>query len=119
MKIQVRHSVFETNSSSTHSICITTAENYDKFKNGELYWYDEELYTREEIIEKFKLTDDLDIETNDESGTVDDKIEDLVNDHEIQTFDTLGGDEYETFTASCTTPNGEDIVAFGYHGYSG
>ena len=32
--IQVRMSVFETNSSSTHSLCVLNKEDYDKWYNG-------------------------------------------------------------------------------------
>ena len=35
---QVRRSVFETNSSSTHSITICTEDEYEKFKSGELMY---------------------------------------------------------------------------------
>ena len=34
--IQVRNNIFETNSSSTHCVVITTNEEWKKFKNGEL-----------------------------------------------------------------------------------
>lgn len=34
--IQVRNNIFETNSSSTHCIVITTNEEWENFKNGEL-----------------------------------------------------------------------------------
>ena len=43
MKRQVRQGVFETNSSSTHSLTICTENEYDKWKKGELlfdYWDD-------------------------------------------------------------------------------
>lgn len=45
MKRRIRCGVFETNSSSTHSICICTKEDYDKWKNGEMLYdrYNEEL----------------------------------------------------------------------------
>ena len=33
--IQVRNSLFETNSSSTHSLVMCTNDEFDKFKNGE------------------------------------------------------------------------------------
>ena len=35
---QVRRGVFETNSSSTHSITICTEDEYEKFKRGELMY---------------------------------------------------------------------------------
>ena len=40
MKIQVRQGVFETNSSSVHSLVITTITDWDKFKNGSLIMKD-------------------------------------------------------------------------------
>ena len=36
MKNVIRYSVFETNSSSVHSLCVCTREEYKKFVNGEL-----------------------------------------------------------------------------------
>ena len=35
--IQIRHNLFETNSSSTHSLVIATKEDWNKFKNGEMF----------------------------------------------------------------------------------
>ena len=37
MKV-IRQGVFETNSSSTHSLTICSGEEYSKWENGELYW---------------------------------------------------------------------------------
>ena len=34
MKIQIRHGVFETNSSSVHSVTILNDEDYNKWING-------------------------------------------------------------------------------------
>ena len=34
---QIRNSIFETNSSSVHSLTFCTVEEYNKFLNGELY----------------------------------------------------------------------------------
>ena len=36
MKVQIRRGVFETNSSSIHTLAITTNTDWDKFKKGEL-----------------------------------------------------------------------------------
>lgn len=38
MKFQARRGVFETNSSSTHSIVICTADAYRRFKHGDLLY---------------------------------------------------------------------------------
>lgn len=56
MKKQIRRGVFETNSSSVHSLTMCSNEEYDKWKKGEvLFWeWDEKFATREEIIEELK-----------------------------------------------------------------
>ena len=36
MKTQIRHGVFETNSSSTHAVAILNNEEYKKYQNGEI-----------------------------------------------------------------------------------
>lgn len=38
---------------------------------------------------------------------------------DIDTYNTMGGEEYETFAQHYTTKSGDKIVAFGYYGYSG
>ena len=59
-KIQIRPGVFETNSSSTHSLVICTKEQYEKWKNGDLLWngWDDKFITKEEVEEK-ELEDDI------------------------------------------------------------
>ena len=52
MKRQIRRGVFETNSSSTHSLTICTEEEFNKWKNGELLfdkWH-------AELVKKVNLT---------------------------------------------------------------
>jgi len=36
MKVQIRQGVFETNSSSTHSLAIYNKNEWEEFKNGDL-----------------------------------------------------------------------------------
>lgn len=97
---QVRMSVFETNSSSTHSLTIVTAEEYAKFKAGKL------AYNRdsEELVELPKKTDDDEYESED-----------------IQSFDAYENcdDCLESFEQSFTTPSGDKMVAFGKYGRDG
>lgn len=51
MKVQIRQSVFETNSSSTHSLSIISKEQSDLLDKGELYInsYSLETITKEEV----------------------------------------------------------------------
>jgi len=48
----IRRGVFETNSSSTHSLCIASKEDFKKWQNGELVydsWSDKLVPIEEEI----------------------------------------------------------------------
>ena len=57
MKIRIRRNLFETNSSTTHSLTICTQEDYDKFKAGKLYYCCGKLKTEEGIKDEFKKDD--------------------------------------------------------------
>lgn len=48
---QVRNSIFETNSSSTHSLTFCTVEEYEKFLSGLLYLdtYEEKMIPPQEV----------------------------------------------------------------------
>ena len=96
MKRQIRHGVFETNSSSTHSICICTKNDYEKWKKGELLysrWSDELVPTRE------RIGDDV---------------------YDYKTYEEYEDDYYlEKFTVPFTTPSGDEMIAFGEYGYDG
>lgn len=88
---QVRREVFETNSSSTHSITICTAEEFEKFKAGELVWdeWDEKL------------------------------IPDTDEDADYYTTYKKFGEYLETYVKGFTTPSGDHMVAFGEYGFDG
>lgn len=91
MKRQIRQGVFETNSSSVHSLTMCSKEEYERWENGEL------LFDR--WGHKF-------IDVN--SHEVD---EDCYT--EKRYWDNT---DYETFYEEYTTPSGETVVAFGYYG---
>lgn len=40
MIFQVRQGVFETNSSSTHTLTICSKDDFDKWEHGEVFWLD-------------------------------------------------------------------------------
>jgi hypothetical protein len=124
---QIRKGVFETNSSSTHSITICSGKDYEAWQNGELYWsrYSDRLISKEEFEEKFKKwmnerypnVDDETLET--ERPTY---IEEFCEEEEFLTaeqYDDQIGSYYEEFQTSYTTASGEEVVAFGYYGYDG
>ena len=79
MKRQIRRGVFETNSSSTHSLTIVSQEEYDKWKKGEMliHAWDEELISKDDIPEDKlgyyitydKYWDNCDLETFEQTYT--------------------------------------------------
>lgn len=122
----IRQGSFETNSSSTHSITLCMKDDYEKWKNGEMYWsrWNNELVSKEKVEkENAKAREDFikenpDFDENDEEWV--EQLEEYINDDrayytydEFNDYDYL---EYETYTQTYSTPNGEEIVAFGYYG---
>jgi len=95
---QIRIGTFETNSSSTHTLVIVSKEEWSKFKNGEMCF---DTYRETLVNEK-------------------DKEEDEYGD---RYRDFMGYGEYtedmDEFCVTHKTPNGEEIVVFGYYGYNG
>ena len=116
MKRQIRCGVYETNSSSTHSLCMCSAETYNKWcDNKLLYWeWKNKFGTKEDIIEELKEKYP-DVDWNNE-----DEVHDIFEDNEIKTSDEYFDDEYlETFEKEYTTPGGEKVITFGKYGYAG
>ena len=58
MKLSVRKGVFETNSSSTHSLTMCSEDEFDQWKNGKLLYdsYNEELISKEEVFNAYRKT---------------------------------------------------------------
>lgn len=104
MKINIRRSVFETNSSSTHSLSITSKEKFEKWENKELVFniYDDKFVTHEDAKK--------DIESNDTHS----------DESDYQTYEEYSDDDdLEYFEEEHETENGDKIVAFGRYGYDG
>ncbi len=90
----IRRGVFETNSSSTHSLCIASKEDFKKWQNGELV-YD---LCSDELV----------------------PIEEAEYPEETRTYEEFTDDEYlEYFEQSYITKSGDEIVVFGKYGYNG
>lgn len=123
MRKQIRRGVFETNSSSVHSITMCSDDEYKRWENGEAYIqrYDGGIFTREEIIKELQekkqwKTKELyysDVDWEDE-----DTVNELIADNDYKTYSKYFDDmEFETFDDSYTTKNGEKVHAFGYYGH--
>ena len=124
MKRQIRQGVFETNSSSTHSLTMMMKNDYKRWENENLYLYqgsgwgwdfnkpiNNTLYTKDEVVEFVKNYKYYDSE---------DEINyELIRDMDFISFDDEGSEYLEGFYEEFTTPSGETIVAFGEYGYDG
>lgn len=114
MKV-IRAGVFETNSSSTHSLCICTEEEFDKWKNGELYYdyYSDKLISLEKIpLEERRLVVlDEDAEENEDLY---DEIMDAKDDYRVYSREN---GYLEWYDRKFTTPSGDKMVAFGWYGH--
>lgn len=108
----IRRNVFETNSSSTHSMSICTKEDYDNWKKGKVYFDsgNNKFITREEAMEKFP---DLNLP----KGR--DDFDDALRDYEIYSHENYNEGDLKQFSDTFTTPGGEKVVAFGKYGYNG
>ena len=117
----VRNNVFETNSSSTHSITMCKESDFDKWKNGEMYWdrWNESLVSKEEAEKEMaKLKEEFISEHPDyDKDDIDweEQLEDYLNSdkkyYTYEEFNDYDYIEYETFEDSY-----DGVVAFGYYG---
>lgn len=135
--LQVRQGVFETNSSSTHSITIVPQSDFDKWKNGEVYlndgWWSDEIndpnknktfLTVDEAVNLVKAWNDVYGDDDDDAVDYDSmgilEKEEKIKVYEIYTFEDYFSKSWlENYKEHYTTEHGDDIVAFGYYGYDG
>ena len=140
MKISVRRGVFETNSSSTHSLTVCTQDEFSKWRNGDIFYnysYEQPFCNYPEFIPIEDLPDiitkaikdgippnewDTSLEWPKLSGAetkadLNRIVEDL-HSTEIYTYEGwFGKSDYDTYSHSFTTPGGENMVVFGDYGY--
>ena len=123
---QIRKGVFETNSSSTHSLTMMMKSDYVRWENDGLYLFDGygyrwefskpingHLYTADEVMrfaKTYKYFDAIDEEDLDYE---------MIKEMGFISFDDEGSEYLEGFYEEFTTPSGETIVAFGEYGYDG
>lgn len=126
---QVRNGVFETNSSSTHSLTMCMESDYNDWVNGKVYlnegwWYgsfvackEKKFVTKEEAINLVmngKYPPNEDITSMDEA-----EFEECLREYELFTYENYDNEYLESFENRFTTPNGETVICFGQYGYDG
>lgn len=125
--IKIRHGVFETNSSSIHTLSIAQNEEIDKLKNDELLvnlsWrrgsylisYEEALQELIKDLKELGRNEDLIIAN---SGNRE-EIYNLMYEYDIaERFDRYLEAEYlEPYEEEFTTKNGDRVLIFGRYGH--
>lgn len=123
MKRTIRRGVFETNSSSSHTLTITKKSNYDKLRCNPALFIDKDgnLLTLEDVISEIK-SNKVAMETLRNYSELMDPFLDIAaieataeNCLSVLCYDRLRilVDEYEDME-TYTTDAGEEIVAFWY-----
>ena len=136
MKRQIRYGVFETNSSSTHTLTICKKEEFDKWERGELLfdcWEHE--FVKPELLElsdqeKKDVVDDYNTrrekywKTWDELTTEEQEElyrEALIEKKDCDMYKTceefIDNNYLETYVEEYTTESGDRIVIFGEYGH--
>lgn len=99
--IQIRRNIFETNSSSVHTLTLCSQEDFNKWKQGELIWdWDAEELVEPDLIEKDEYYDEEDYL----------KYEDFFDGYNPHV-------EYMETYVQYKNVDGKDVVAFGYFGH--
>lgn len=138
MKFQIRSNVFETNSSSTHSMIICSTEEYEKWQKGKMLFdkYNETFIAQDIISEEDKKNTESFYNKNKTDYWKDWKdLTKAQKENWYQKYMTnILGKEYpnaltfedfinsssaEFYSESMITPKGERIIIFGHFGYDG
>ena len=111
--IQIRNGVFETNSSSTHSLCICTEDEFQNWVNGKMFldYYGGKLIYPKDLPNEYKHAIDVNDPEYDEDAASD-------MSYEYRTYD-FEEDYLEWYDEHFTTPSGDKMVVFGWFGRDG
>lgn len=135
MKVQIRQGVFETNSSSTHSMTMCLESDYQAWLEGKMKYCEYFGWGKEKNNEKHFLPNEEADAWNRENlclkdgQTFEEAWEELIDEGYDTSHFYLTREEYdkvtdntysyEGFSDDFETPSGEKVRAFGYFGYDG
>lgn len=118
--LQIRHNVFETNSSSTHSISVSLNHSmmmcgkpeYESWKNGNIYLNNSSFSDKKFITKEMAM--DIYLQHNE-------SFEQWLKKHNIITYENYKGKDLKLshhaakeFEEEFETDSGETVVCFGY-----
>lgn len=124
--IQIRQGVFETNSSSTHSITMCSESEFKKWKKGEVYlnngWKGNTFVTKNEAI-SLALSEWNDVYYGAKEDFLSMGDEDIANFlyeyFDLCTYENYWNNYLESFENAYITESGDKVIAFGQYGYDG
>lgn len=112
-KVQIRRGVFETNSSSTHTMVVMDHDDFTKWFHGDVYWNPDtnKFYSPEEATELRK-------EYSSKSKWFDGSYS-RYDDCPITYHEWVGdqNDYLDSFSETHTTKSGDIVKIFGYYGH--
>jgi len=117
MKRTIRIGVWETNSSSTHSLTVCDYEDYEAWKNGNLLYHWGDLVTEAEAMDQIKNNEwyQKHLDFTDAEAVRETLEEDYWT---YEQYERSIGDMDE-FKQTFTTKSGDKVIAFGYAGFDG
>lgn len=131
--IKIRYGVFETNSSSVHSLIMCSDNEYQKFVDNELLYdlWNEELITYNKALDKLYKNVKFDMDFKYHFNLPDDFSRDKLNDFSVDELEYYLASEtsiytcnyffneldYNTYEDTYRTIHGEVVHAFGYYGH--
>lgn len=127
---QVRRNIFETNSSSVHSLTICKREDYERWKTDGTYMYNDgdgvHFVSRDEAIEQYNLfcpvrrnylglaPIDTDYMTDEE---IDEKLARMCM-FSYESWEKKYDEGFETYAERVNIDSSGDYFIFGYYGHS-
>jgi len=106
MKRKIRKSVFETNSSSTHSLILADVAVFNEWKAGDLCFrpFEERFYAKRDAISHLNLC----------GGECEEELDDLLRENDFFSREEYA-QRYGDFEELYKTPWNDGVVVFGYH----
>lgn len=121
MKVQIRRGVFETNSSSVHTLTIAKQSEYEKWKKGEVIFDadNEKFVPRDEFLE-YVLDNSSWFKERTKDMTDEEALEYILDEgsYEFPSYEDYGYN-HECYEHYYKPEFSEEIVIFGYFGYDG
>lgn len=125
---QVRRNIFETNSSSVHSLTICKREDYERWKTDGTYMYKDgdgvHFVSRSEAIERYNFLQpasrwiydliDTDYMTDEE---IDEKLA-RMRMFSYESWEKKYDENFETYAERVNIDSSGDYFIFGYYGHS-